>query len=407
MKNTEILLSFPCDKDIANHFCKKIKGMQASAIILKKQEGYLNKLLSSCGVKNIYTLNENFYGQISCDETRSTLREIRNKKFKRSYFPLNTFCANAALLHSLLTPEVIALNPTSLTPIGIKLQEADIDVSGIWKQKDISPIEQKIIEKQKKILPNFKDKNFLNLGERPSTGLMQNFPYDCELVSYYGYASGEVKGNVLEIGCGIGYGAYLLAELNSKIMIRAVDYDLQTIKLAQSIWPDNHRLIFEKAKAEDLPFENGSFDTVVAFEVIEHIKQTHKFLKEVKRILKKGGKLIGSTPNFKLHPYIVNKSKSSNIIKLRQLGIWPWHIREFNENKISSLLRQNGFTQVSIKYPTFIKGIRLWKEIRESSFDTGVKILSKLKWSAADFYALDKYYPLFSGFSFIFTGFKL
>jgi len=51
------------------------------------------------------------------------------------------------------------------------------------------------------------------------------------------------------------------------------------------------------------PFKNNSFDTIVAGEIIEHLKEPCRFLKEIKRILKKNGKLILTTPNSQMLIY--------------------------------------------------------------------------------------------------------
>lgn len=54
------------------------------------------------------------------------------------------------------------------------------------------------------------------------------------------------------------------------------------------------------------------FDYAVSFQVIEHIKEDTLFLKELRRILKPGGKLLLTTPN-----------------RLRSVSMNPWHIREY------------------------------------------------------------------------------
>jgi len=48
---------------------------------------------------------------------------------------------------------------------------------------------------------------------------------------------------------------------------------------------------------ERLPFEDAAFDWVIALEVIEHLENRHHALREMRRVLKPGGKLILSTPN--------------------------------------------------------------------------------------------------------------
>ena len=66
---------------------------------------------------------------------------------------------------------------------------------------------------------------------------------------------------------------------------------------------------------------NESFDYVISFQVIEHIKRDKDFVKEVSRVLRKGGKFIVSTPNAPM-------SLTRN----------PWHIREYTEQELHNLL---------------------------------------------------------------------
>ena len=68
--------------------------------------------------------------------------------------------------------------------------------------------------------------------------------------------------------------------------------------------------------------EDNSFDTIVTFQVIEHIKNDRLFLEEIKRILRPGGKALISTPNIKL-----------------TLTRNPWHIREYTAEQLTNLAK--------------------------------------------------------------------
>ena len=52
-----------------------------------------------------------------------------------------------------------------------------------------------------------------------------------------------------------------------------------------------------RASAENIPIKKPVFDVVTALEIIEHVNKPEKVLKEIKRILKRNGKAIVSTPN--------------------------------------------------------------------------------------------------------------
>jgi ubiquinone/menaquinone biosynthesis C-methylase UbiE len=101
---------------------------------------------------------------------------------------------------------------------------------------------------------------------------------------------------ILDLGCGYGW-----CELNflkrgaKKISATEISKnDLQTIQ--QNI--SDQRLTTIVASACNLPFPNNSFDTIVAWEVIEHISPNTELnmFKEVFRVLKPNGNFYLSTP---------------------------------------------------------------------------------------------------------------
>lgn len=113
----------------------------------------------------------------------------------------------------------------------------------------------------------------------------------------YGIAYGHARGRLLDIACGVGYGAALL---NSKGDIRyfGVDSDIPTVMSARREYGGFGG--FAVINAYDcLPFATESFDTVCSLETIEHLEQAHQagFYAELLRVLKRSGLLIISTPN--------------------------------------------------------------------------------------------------------------
>ena len=137
-------------------------------------------------------------------------------------------------------------------------------------------------------------------------------------------AAGQfVKGNILELGSGEGYGINHLAPLADTYT--AVDkFDSQFEALPNV-----------KFLKMELPFLKGitdnSFDYVITFQVIEHIKDDNTFVKEIFRVLKPGGSLLLSTPN-----------KSMSLTRN------PWHVREYKDFELEKLLKTS-FTNVSMK----------------------------------------------------------
>jgi SAM-dependent methyltransferase/glycosyltransferase involved in cell wall biosynthesis len=117
-----------------------------------------------------------------------------------------------------------------------------------------------------------------------------------EHVSRYHFAARFIRGrDVLDFGCGAGYGAAILERAGAR---RVVGSDLSpaAIHYARSRY-DDPALAFCVTDCEASCFPSASFDVVVSFELIEHLASHRLFLTEVRRILRPGGLFLVSTPN--------------------------------------------------------------------------------------------------------------
>ena len=159
----------------------------------------------------------------------------------------------------------------------------------------------------------------IKTAERVSREASDNYVFQRSRLAYV-EASRLVAGKVLEIGTGTGYGAEIIAPATE---------NFTTIDKCRSeelgILPAN--VTFVEAKVPPLPFADASFDYVVSFQVIEHIRNDKAFVDEVYRVLKPGGKFIVSTPN-----------------KPMSLTRNPWHVREYSAEELKALL--SGFESV-------------------------------------------------------------
>ena len=153
----------------------------------------------------------------------------------------------------------------------------------------------------------------LHTAERVSrTDASDNYVFQRSILAYH-YAAGLVSGDVLEIGTGMGYGIEIIAPSATSYTTidKSCAYDASL--------PENAR--FQQMEVPPIGFADESFDYVISFQVIEHIKRDKDFVKEVSRVLRKGGKFIVSTPNAPM-------SLTRN----------PWHIREYTEQQLRDLL---------------------------------------------------------------------
>jgi len=136
----------------------------------------------------------------------------------------------------------------------------------------------------------------------------------------YIYISNIVQGKtLLDAGCGAGYGSHHLASVSAR-SVTGIDISRETIDYALSNYT-HPNLRFIQSDIRSLPFHSDTFDSVVAFEILEHIQDHERFLSESKRILKPEGILIISTPD-------IERYKSDN----------EFHQKELTSSEFTELL---------------------------------------------------------------------
>jgi SAM-dependent methyltransferase len=136
---------------------------------------------------------------------------------------------------------------------------------------------------------------------------------------------------VLEAGCGEGYGADLIAGVARRVI--ALDYDETAVAHVRARYP---RVEVIHGNLTELPLADGSVDAVVNFQVIEHLWDQARFVGECARVLRSSGLLMVSTPN------------RITFSPGRDIPINPFHTRELNADELTELLADAGFAPVSL-----------------------------------------------------------
>jgi len=164
-----------------------------------------------------------------------------------------------------------------------------------------------------------------------------------EHLARYAFAARLARGKrVLDAGCGAGYGSAELAEAAESVV--GVDVAPEAIAFATAHY-QLPNLRFEQASCTALPNPDGSFDLVVAFEVIEHLADWRAFLAEARRVLAPNGQLAISTPN--------------RLYYTESRGPWganPFHVHEFDFAEFSAEL-QAVFPHVSMFLENHVEGV--------------------------------------------------
>jgi SAM-dependent methyltransferase len=167
-------------------------------------------------------------------------------------------------------------------------------------------------------------------GERTIPGLAEeNYWFRRHEVVYERLAGRCAGRDVLEAGCGEGYGADLIAGVARRVI--GLDYDESAVAHVRARYP---RVQMLHGNLAELPLENGVVDIVVNFQVIEHLWDQGQFVAECLRVLRPGGALLMSTPN------------RITFSPGRDTPINPFHTRELNAAELTELLTAEG---VSLK----------------------------------------------------------
>lgn len=231
------------------------------------------------------------------------------------------------------------------------------------------------------------------------------------------------KGNkVLEAGCGVGAQTVILAKNSPLASITSIDISKISLDEAKKLADRNKikNVKFEAADIFNLSFENNHFDHIFVCFVLEHLKEPVKALKNLKRVLKKGGSITvieGDHDTSMFWPYsdAAMKTIKCLIEVQKRLGgdsligrrLYPL-LQEAGFKGIKVIPRPvyadegrpgmvEGFTQKT--YIAMVEGVKEqaldFKLINKNDWDKGIKDLKKSAEPGGMFY-----YTFFKGIAF-------
>lgn len=156
-------------------------------------------------------------------------------------------------------------------------------------------------------------------------------------------SEGFLRGNVLDLGGGCGsYRSYWIPVKN-KIYF---NHDPNVRNFAHCFGQDQHFISVE-GKAEKLPYKDEVFDIVLIADALDHFADPVKSLKEVIRVLKKGGmvEIIQCFRNFKHANTFLERLYVRLMAFLNKIA----HVQNYEKQKLINLVEQLELNQIRTK----------------------------------------------------------
>lgn len=152
----------------------------------------------------------------------------------------------------------------------------------------------------------------------------------------------KAENRVLDIGCGEGFFLQLLTKLGNK-EIYGVDKSENAI---QSLRKTDGINVFA-GELTDANYQEDFFDLITLWDVLEHLPDPRVILAEVRRILRKGGKLFIRVPNahYLLFKYFI----WGKIFRREKCFIPKFHYYNFSPRNLRRILKKEGFNSIDIR----------------------------------------------------------
>lgn len=178
----------------------------------------------------------------------------------------------------------------------------------------------------------------------------------------YNFAAVNLKPDqILDIACGVGYGTHLLSErFPGQLSLTGVDLSKGAVQYAQTTYAKDGLTFYCADAYSFLEEADGTYDTIISLETIEHLPDVQRFANGLLRALKRKGRLIVSapvTPSVDINPHHLTDFTCRSLrelfvsLGLRELGSLS-QVHWFNPLKLlgSSDKRMDQMRKGMIKY---------------------------------------------------------
>ncbi|EKD90201.1 MAG: hypothetical protein ACD_31C00110G0002 [uncultured bacterium] len=152
-----------------------------------------------------------------------------------------------------------------------------------------------------------------------------------------------LKGDILEVGCGIGNFTSFLTKYGN---VWAIDINEQYVTEAKKKVNGKVKIGIGDVEKGNYFFKGQKFDSIVCLNVLEHIKNDGFALKSLYNLLEKGGCLILLVP---AHMFLFGKIDKS-------IG----HYRRYNKQQLGDVLKGIGFKIIKARILNMVGAIGWW-----------------------------------------------
>ncbi|HZP06451.1 MAG TPA: methyltransferase domain-containing protein [Terracidiphilus sp.] len=146
----------------------------------------------------------------------------------------------------------------------------------------------------------------------------------------------NVRGSVLDVGCGPGLLLSTLAAQFPHLQLAGLDIAPEMVKVAQGRLGD--RADIRLGESESLPWTDASFNYIFCIDSFHHYPNGRKVLREFRRVLTRDGHLFLADPTA---PFLLRAILNS-LVGLMRMG----DVQMYDRRKLTILLENSGFTSI-------------------------------------------------------------